>query len=109
MVLSSMSDEKDIEQLRDFCRNRGYELRFIREMDRERGVFWPVEGGDGGHCRLCNRLRLSSDGYFYPCLFSDRRYSIRDHGIRAAMMLALENKPESGHGVRLKKMCSIGG
>jgi cyclic pyranopterin phosphate synthase len=109
MVLRSRTEENDIEQLHDFCHQNGYELRFIREMDRERGVIWPVEGGDGGHCQLCNRLRLSSDGYFYPCLFSDRRYSIRDHGILAAMMLALENKPESGQGIGLKRMCSIGG
>jgi cyclic pyranopterin phosphate synthase len=78
-------------------------------MDRERGIFWPVEGGEGGHCRICNRLRLSGDGFIYPCLFSDRRFSIRDHGMKTALRMAVNNKPQSGHGIGLSKMCSIGG
>jgi cyclic pyranopterin phosphate synthase len=109
MVLNELTDEKDIKQVREYSAKHGLELRFIREMDREKGKFWPVEGGDGGHCQLCNRLRLSSNGYFYPCLFSDKKYSVREFGIEGAMLMALENKPESGRGVGLNKMCTIGG
>ena len=109
MVQNEFTEENDIIQVREYTEKHGLELRIIREMDREKGKFWPVEGGDGGHCQLCNRLRLSSNGYFYPCLFSDRKYSVREFGIEGAMLKALENKPESGRGIGLNKMCSIGG
>ncbi len=108
-VLNRLTTGKDIRELKAYSERNGYALRFICEMDREKGKFWPVEGGDGGHCRLCNRLRLSSDGWFYPCLFSSRKYPVRELGIREALKQALENKPENGKGAMLKKMCSIGG
>jgi len=109
MVLNKYTTEEDIHDLREFARSKDYHLRFITEMDRERGLFWPVEGGDGGHCNKCNRLRLSSEGNIYPCLFNGMKYNVRDHGPRMAIMLAIREKPESGKGSELKKMCSIGG
>lgn len=111
MVLNDLTKENDIKQIREYTAKLGLKLRFIREMDREKGKFYPVEGGDGGHCQLCNRLRLSSNGYFYPCLFSDNKYSVREYGIERALLMALENKPESGKGIGigLNKMYSIGG
>lgn len=109
MVLSRGTTDRDIRELKAYAAGNGFELRFIREMDREKGLFWPVEGGDGGHCRLCNRIRLSSVGYLYPCLFNDLRYSVRELGANEALRLAIENKPRNGSGSALKKMYSIGG
>jgi cyclic pyranopterin phosphate synthase len=109
MVLNRLTSDRDIRELSEYAADNGFELRFIREMDREKGLFWPVEGGDGGHCRLCNRLRLSAEGHLYPCLFNDLKYSVRELGPKEAFRLAIRNKPRSGKGSALKKMYSIGG
>jgi cyclic pyranopterin phosphate synthase len=80
----------------EFAKNQGYQIRFIRQMDLQAGEFWVVEGGDGGDCPRCNRLRLSSKGIIYPCLFSDSGYDIREYGIREALLQAVANKPAQG-------------
>ena len=77
-------------------------------MNISKGEFWPVEGGDGGNCQNCNRLRLSSDGRFFPCLFSDASFSVREFGIINAFTKALEHKPESGKKAN-NKFYSLGG
>ena len=67
------------------------------KSDTRHGRFWRVIGGDGGHCERCNRLRVSSDGKVYPCLFSDRVYDVRVLGADGALRAAVDNKPASGH------------
>lgn len=88
--------EEDAQEVAAFGKKMNIEVRFIRRMNTERGEFWSVMGGEGGNCASCNRLRLSSNGYIYPCLFSDKAYSVRKLGIDQAYKMALENKPECG-------------
>jgi GTP 3',8-cyclase len=71
-------------------------VRFIRKMNIAKGEFWPVEGGDGGDCRNCNRLRLSSDGRLYPCLFSDISFPVNKLKVDETFTEALAYKPETG-------------
>ena len=96
MVLSEIIDEKDKDQLRNYCSSHGYELRFIHQMNLEKGEFTVVEGGAGGDCKYCNRLRLTANGKIKPCLFSNLEYDVREMGIERALNLALENKPLAG-------------
>lgn len=96
-VIDQSTDEPDAQAVAAFGRERGLEVRFIRQMDMAQGRFWRVIGGDGGHCATCNRLRLSSDGKIFPCLFSDQAYDVRELGIEEALRRAVEEKPESGH------------
>jgi cyclic pyranopterin phosphate synthase len=96
-VVDESPDEPDARAVAAFGKERGLEVRFIRQMDMAQGQFWRVVGGDGGHCVTCNRLRLSSDGKIYPCLFSDQAYDIRELGVEKALYLAVAGKPESGH------------
>jgi len=49
-------------------------------MDLDTGCFTLVEGGDGGNCKNCNRLRLTANGMIKPCLFTNLQYSIRELG-----------------------------
>jgi cyclic pyranopterin phosphate synthase len=65
-------------------------------MDTVEGRFWQVIGGEGGLCSACNRLRVSSDGRIFPCLFNDISYSVRELGAREALMAAVKNKPHAG-------------
>lgn len=96
-VLLRDGDRREAEGVTAFAHKHGYEIRYIHQMNLQTGEFWPVEGGEGGNCGRCNRLRLSSRGIIYPCLFSDAGYDIHDYGIEDAIRAAVQNKP--GHGV----------
>jgi cyclic pyranopterin phosphate synthase len=95
-VVKSSSQELDALEVRDFCLQNGLEARFIHEMDLDTGCFTLVEGGDGGNCSHCNRLRLTANGMIKPCLFSNLEYSIREMGIKEALVRAIHTKPEKG-------------
>jgi cyclic pyranopterin phosphate synthase len=96
-------------RLKDFCRSKDLELRFIRQMNLGTGRFWRVEGGEGGYCRICNRMRLTADGRFIPCLFSDREFSIREYGIQGAYNRAVQQKPQRGRVNSRNTFYGIGG
>lgn len=108
-VISQSPDEEDARMIRAFGDSRQMQVRFIREMDLENGEFYAVHGGSGGNCRQCNRLRLTANGLIKPCLFSELEYSIREHGIKQALELAVGNKPECGTVNTLGEFFSIGG
>jgi len=101
---------KENEQtIRDFCKEKSLKLRFIRQMDLRKGEFSSVEGGEGGICKICNRLRLTADGFLVPCLHSELRYDVRKTGIEEAYKLAIGNKPETGYGTTTHEFSNIGG
>ncbi len=95
-VVRESSKEEQAQEVAAYAKTNGFDIRFIRMMDMENGKFWPVEGGEGGDCSSCNRLRLSSDGKLYPCLFSDNYYSIKEYGAEEALNKAVHYKPQSG-------------
>ncbi len=108
-VKSAQSSEHDLRKLRMFCSERDLELRFIRQMDLASGTFSRVEGGQGGNCEICSRLRLTANGYFKPCLFSEHEYSVRELGIIDAYKMAITNKPEVGQMNTKNEFYNIGG
>ena len=95
-VVKESKDEPDARMVTSYAERKGLEIRYIRQMDLERGEFRAVEGGEGGNCDRCNRLRLTSDGKVKPCLFSDLEYDVRKLGAQQAIKEALENKPACG-------------
>ena len=95
-VIENSSEEEDALSVKKFAADRNIEARFIHQMSLENGNFTVVEGGEGGHCSTCNRLRLSANGIIYPCLFNDLGYSIREYGAGKAIELAVKNKPRAG-------------
>ncbi len=108
-VVKSNSDEPDALAVKAFALEHGYQVRFIPEMDLETGSFGIVEGGDGGNCKKCNRLRLTSDGKIKPCLFSDLAYDVRELGAQKAIEMAVGNKPRSGTVNHINHFNNIGG
>jgi len=108
-VIKKKSTEPDALQVADFAKRNGYEVRFIHEMDLSKGEFGIVEGGDGGNCAICNRLRLTANGLLKPCLFNDLGYNVRELGIENAFNLALKNKPLSGKKNKTGNFYNIGG
>jgi GTP 3',8-cyclase len=108
-VIDNSPEEPDAIGVREFCKDVGVEVRFIHRMDLESGDFSIVEGGTGGNCRICNRLRLSANGLLRPCLFSDISYNIRELGYEEALKQAVSEKPECGTFSITNKFNSIGG
>ncbi len=108
-VVNNSSTEPDAVEVRNFCFQNGLEVRFIHEMDLDTGCFTLVEGGEGGNCSHCNRLRLTANGMIKPCLFSNLEYSIREFGIREALLHAIHTKPEKGIANNRDLFHNIGG
>jgi cyclic pyranopterin phosphate synthase len=108
-VVKKNTHEPDAVEVAKFCQENDLQIRFIREMDLEKGTYWKVKGGTGGSCKICNRLRLTSDGKLRPCLFSEIEYDVRKLGIKNALMQAVGNKPEYGTVNRNKGFNDLGG
>lgn len=108
-VVKLGSEEQDFHALREFAAAEGVQLRFITQMDLRTGEFEPVEGGEGGNCLICNRLRLTANGMIKPCLFSNREFNVKEFGIREAFLKALNAKPEKGAVNKIGSFYNIGG
>jgi len=108
-VIKNSKDEPNAIEVAKFCKDNNLNIRYIREMDLDKGQFWQVIGGDGGKCSICNRLRITSNGKIKPCLFSDLEYDIRKLGIAKSFELALNSKPEIGKANHQDKFNNLGG
>lgn len=108
-VIKNSTQEEDARQVAAYCKENDLKVRYIKEMDLETGVFSKVIGGEGGHCAVCNRLRLTANGKIKPCLFSDLEFDVRELGVKKAYFDALGLKPESGSENTVNKFCNIGG
>jgi GTP 3',8-cyclase len=108
-VVRSDPDERDARAVAAWAAAHGCEVRFIPQMDMERGTFSKVFGGAGGDCPACNRLRLSSAGLLLPCLFSEPAFSVRELGPEEALRRAVAAKPEAGGRCSRNWMHGIGG
>jgi cyclic pyranopterin phosphate synthase len=108
-VVSGSSDGEDARQVKEFAMLKGLHVRFIHQMNLETGEFGIVDGGEGGNCRICNRLRLTASGMVKPCLFSEQEFSVRELGAGQALIAALESKPLKGCVNRIGRFYNIGG
>lgn len=95
VIVNSSSDENALE-VAEYARKNDLEVRYIHYMSLIEGRFSIVEGGSGGDCPKCSRLRLTADGKLKPCLFSNLEYDIRKLGIEEAFKQAVNCKPKSG-------------
>ena len=95
-VIKESRNEPDAVEVANYCRDNNLQIRYIHQMELKSGHFAVVEGGDGGDCKICNRLRLTANGKIKPCLFNNLEYDIRKLGIKEAIQQALNNKPCCG-------------
>lgn len=95
VIVNSSSEENALE-VAEYANKNDLEVRYIHYMSLSEGRFSVVEGGSGGDCPKCSRLRLTADGKLKPCLFSNLEYDIRKLGIEEAFMHAVTCKPKSG-------------
>jgi GTP 3',8-cyclase len=108
-VIKNSKEEKEAMEVARYCLNNDLEIRYIHQMDLVRGYFSIVEGGTGGDCSLCNRLRLTANGKLKPCLFNNIEFDIRKLGFEKAIRLAAELKPECGSKNMTGEFYNIGG
>jgi cyclic pyranopterin phosphate synthase len=108
-VIKESKEEADARNVGLFCKSNDLEIRYIREMDLVKGTFSTVDGGSGGICTACNRLRLTSNGKLKPCLFNDVEFDIRDMGNEKAFRMAISVKPEQGRKNLKDNFYNIGG
>ena len=108
-VIKDSREEEEARAVAGFCKDNDLEIRYIRQMDLVRGHFSVVDGGTGGDCSLCNRLRLTSNGKLKPCLFNNIEFDIRELGFEKAIHQAAESKPECGSRNETGSFYNIGG
>ncbi|MBW6490015.1 MAG: GTP 3',8-cyclase MoaA [Lentimicrobium sp.] len=108
-VVKKSSNEPDAKTIKAFCNDNGFQVRFIHQMSLTEGHFSVVEGGSGGDCSNCNRLRLTANGKLMPCLFNGIGFDVRKMGAEEAIRMALENKPACGSMNLSGEFFNIGG
>lgn len=108
-VVETNRYEPEAMEVTSFANKMGYKIRFIQKMDLVKGTFGIVDGGSGGDCAKCNRLRLTPDGKLKPCLFSDIGIDIKTTGYKEAIEKALEIKPTKGQCNHTGAFYNIGG
>ena len=108
-VIKNSNLELDAVEVAKYCKENDLQIRYINEMNLETGSFSVVDGGTGGNCAICNRLRLTANGDIMPCLFSNLKFNVRKLGIEEAFAQALGKKPKSGHVQTSSKFYNIGG
>lgn len=108
-VVLKNSNEPDAREVASFCKENGLQIRFIHQMNLQTGEFSIVEGGKGGDCKNCNRLRLTANGDIKPCLFNEMAFNIHETGVNSAFDMAVMNKPKVGTKNKSGKFYGIGG
>ncbi|WP_461634233.1 GTP 3',8-cyclase MoaA [Labilibaculum euxinus] len=103
------ADLDDLENLRQFCKSNNLELRFIKQMDLSTGEFSVVEGGEGGNCVECNRIRLTANGKVKPCLFNASEFDSKELGNKEAIDKSINQKPKAGTKNKNGSFYGIGG
>lgn len=111
MVIFEDTTAEEIEELRSFCTGHGLVLQTIKQFS-----LYDTKDPAGAEtadrppkCASCNRLRITSDGYIKPCLFSGDEIKIDLDDIRGSLLRAVEQKPETGRSCKNRLMCQIGG
>lgn len=108
-VIKKSKTEDGAREVTALCEEMGLNIRYIRWMDLDKGDFSEVDGGEGGKCSICNRLRITANGLIKPCLFSNLEYDVRKLGIKNALLMAVGEKPECGTNNDIGEFYNIGG
>ena len=102
----------DIEEMRSFCNERGLVLQTIKQFslyEREEDPVSDISCNRPQPCGLCDKIRLTADGYLKPCLFSDKEIRVDLENIELSLRKAVVAKPERGTCCSNRLMYQIGG
>lgn len=111
MVILDNTTEKEIEAMQAFCRETGLHLQKIMRFslyDRD-DLSRRFQTERPPKCQVCNRLRLTADGFLKPCLFSDDEIRLNFDDIEGSIRKAVFGKAKSGTACKNRFMNQIGG
>ena len=93
-------NESEKEEFIKFCKKDGLKIQFIKKMDLALGkeeIDHSSSYDRPPDCRTCNKIRLTSDGFLSPCLFSNYSINIRKYiDTTEAIRLVVSRKPKDG-------------
>ncbi len=109
MVVMNDTTDEEIAALRSFCRDRGLKLQMINHYELTKEKLDAYTYDRPPKCSMCNRIRLTADGFLKPCLHSNQEIpvDIEDPGI--SIKQAILDKPENGQVCTNRSMVEIGG
>lgn len=112
MIISETTTRDEVETMRSFCGKRGLDLQTIKlfslyDRDEEAGLHLSFDRPMP--CSACDKIRLTADGFFKPCLFSDNEIRADLENIENSIMEAVGAKPEKGTACVNRYMGEIGG
>jgi cyclic pyranopterin phosphate synthase len=112
MVVFEETAPQEMKAMEEFCRARGLELQTIRHFTlarREHESLHPPICDRPLPCDRCDRLRLTSDGFIKPCLYSDIEIPVDFSDIAGSFAAAVRERPEVGTSCAGRTMREIGG
>jgi cyclic pyranopterin phosphate synthase len=112
MILFAKTTPGEINVMRSFCEKNGLTLQTIKHFslyNRENESNYPHTFDRPQPCEMCNRLRLTADGYFKSCLFSDKETKVDLNNIDQSIREAVKAKSLQGTACVNRMMCQIGG
>ena len=111
MVLLPDFNSDEVEKMKAFCRQNGFELQRIHQyhLADYRSIDFSSEAERPTPCSQCNRIRLTADGMLKPCLFSDIEIPLDPGHIRESLLRAVAEKPAKGCANTSRENWQIGG
>jgi cyclic pyranopterin phosphate synthase len=112
MIISETTTGRELKEMRSFCGERGLDLQTIKLFslyDRDEGAGLPFSFDRPMPCSSCDKIRLTADGFFKPCLFSDSEIKADLDDIEKSIREAVGAKPERGTACVNRRMGEIGG
>ena len=111
MVVFNNTKDEEIDKLRLFCEQKGVLIQLIKHFDLSKHKYNDSSANfqRPPKCEKCNRIRLTSDGFLKPCLFSEDEIAVDFSDIRGSLLSAVSSKPGSGTRCNTRLMYQIGG
>ncbi len=112
MIVFRETSEGEIESMRSFCDGKRLLLQTIKHFELYDSPPEKVQVNSIDRpkpCNLCDRLRLTADGYLKPCLFSEKEIRVDMDDIEGSIRKAVGAKPLKGTCCLNRTMCQIGG
>ncbi len=109
MVVMNDTSDEEIRDLRAFCRDRGLILQMINhyELSQEKVNAYTYDRPP--KCSVCNRIRLTADGFLKPCLHSNQEIPLNMEDLQESIKKAILDKPANGQVCTNRSMVEIGG
>lgn len=109
MVVMNDTKNEEITALKEFCSSKGLILQMINhyELKTEKQNAYTFDRPP--KCALCNRIRLTADGFLKPCLHSNQEIPLNREDLHSSIEQAILDKPKNGMVCTNRSMIEIGG